>query len=159
EAEDVDIARGGDVAAHLNPGGAVGVAEQVEPGGGGERLVAGGGLEGVGAAGAVEGLEARDVLGGQGGDARAEVVLVDGRGGVGTVVEAEGVGRFVQHGSEQVDAVGAADAVLIRRVELDIARPGAGGRLVGAGGGQLVHRLRVGGQADIAEARVALGPA
>src|SRR5262249_58971785 len=52
-----------------------------------------------------------------------------------------------------------ADAELIRRVQLDIARPGAGGRLEGAGDRQLVLGLGVGGETDVAEARVALGPA
>src|SRR5262249_36777633 len=72
---------------------------------------------------------------------------------------AERVGRLVEHGGVQVDAAGPADAELIRRVQLDIACPGAGSWLEGAGGRQFVLRLGVGGEADVAEARVALGPA
>src|SRR5262249_34551054 len=66
---------------------------------------------------------------------------------------------LVQRGGKQVNAIGPADAELIGRVELDISGPGAGSRVVGAGGGQFVLRLRVGADPDVAEARVALGPA
>src|SRR5262249_61757657 len=159
DAVDVHVGQPGDVGLDLDARRAVGVGQEVEPGGGGEGVVAGAALVRVGGAGTVQGLDAGDVVAAQSG-ARALVGCVEGGGGVGAVVEAEGVGGLMQHGGEQVvGAAGAADVEGVTGVQHNVAGPGAGDALEGAGGGQLARGLGGAGDADVAEVGVALGQA
>ena len=123
----------------------------------GEAAVVGGGVVGVVETNAVEGLELGDVGVAQA-QARAEVAVVVGGRGVGVVVrEAEDVSGLVQHEGEQV--VGLAD--VLGAVEDDVAGLGAREGRVGRADGQVLLKQRIlphrtGGQANVAEPRIAL---